>query len=113
MRAEQNFVFFKEATQAGTSNTLGNTNGDSLSLQVGGTFSSATLVVQGRADFEGSFFTMSVLNVGTVGVSASITAPGIYSVIGIEGVQQIRVVIQSVSGGNVSVFGRLVNTAGV
>lgn len=111
MTRENSFKFITGADAAKTSNTLVNVSCDVLSLQASGTFTSCTVKVQGKTDAEnGDWADLSLMDVSTLSVVEKITNKDIYEA-PVEGLSQIRVVVETVSGGNVNVFGMLVNTA--
>jgi len=98
------FMFFDEVTATGTSNTLVVANrGEVLSLEVRGTAIAFNLKVQGILDANN---TNSWTDLGwftpTFTKGTSIIAKGIYTV---PVYLKTRIVIESISGGNLTVFG--------
>lgn len=115
MRELTNFVFFKSASAAAVSGKAVNCGADILSLQVSGTFTSLNMEVQGRVDVEdttdSNFVPMYCLNVGTMEGAATITEKGVYE-IPVEGQRQVRIEINSISGGTAQAFGRFIDSCG-
>lgn len=110
MVREELFKFITAADAAKTSSTLVNQNCDVLSLQVSGTATACTIKVQGKADaINGEWVTLTVIDLAALAPVNVIEANGIYEA-GVEGLTQVRVVVESVSGGVVNVFGVLANT---
>lgn len=112
MRAIDNFLFFSGATSAGVSKAYANDTCDVCALQVSGTFTSATVKVQGKSDLaHGEYTDLAVIDLSALSVKKAITAAGIYEA-GIEGIQSVRVQVVSVSGGDITVFGKMTNSTG-
>ena len=107
MNILNNFYFFNTITTSGTSETLSNIRGDSLILESYGTATAFSFKVQGIVDSNNTsswtdlgFYTST----GTTGIN--ITTSGIYN-IPINGIGKIRIVLASISGGNLTVFGKV------
>ena len=106
-----NFSFGKKITEPFESKDYSNSIGDVMTIEVGGTFSDASIVIEGKADFTSEEYTpFTSLDLMVYDVHEKITAPGIYE-IAIEGIQFIRARVESVSGGYVTILGRAVNSA--
>lgn len=104
MRTIQEFSFFKETTAAATSNTLYiNQYSESATIQVSGSFNSCSLTIQAKTDDNADWVDMTVINIGKLETADSITTPGIYTV-DVSGVKQMRAVLSSVSGGEITVY---------
>ena len=107
MKVLDNFIFFSEATTAGESNVLSNPNlGSQIIVQAGGTATNIDVQILGQADINADFVPLSCINMTTFDVDSKITAAGIYAVPA-DGVCKIKAKVNSVAGGNVTVFGRL------
>lgn len=105
------FKFVEKATSTFTSNPCYNANSDSGAIQVSGTFTSAVVKVQGKADLEnGDWIDLALLDLGSTDILTQVTKKGIFAVMGVDVVKAIQVVVVSVAGGNISVFGNFVNT---
>ena len=114
MRRQALITMIDAASSAGASAEVINSTCDLLSVQVDGTFSSATVKVQGKTDANASDWTnIAIFNKSTLDLtegSDGITAKGIYEA-NIAGVVFVRVNVTSVSGGNVTVVGSFENTS--
>lgn len=99
-------------TAAQTSNAYVNNECDICSVQVTGTFSSATVYLQGLIDEDaGTWVNLAVLGLSEYDLATTgITAKGIFEC-GIEGVRQVRANVSAVSGGSVSVYANFANSA--
>lgn len=106
MIATNVFYAFEKANGAATKET-GNSQGDTLTLQVMGSASTVSLRVYGVTDFMSKEWQLlNCINMTTLEVGTSITTKGIY-VFPIEGLSNIKFDLHSVSGGEVSVFCRI------
>lgn len=106
MNVINNFVFFSNVSSTGDSNILKNLRGSELVINVNGT-ATYILSIQGLVNIEDNNWTaLATINASDYSVANTITANGSY-IIGIDGIAQIKVNISAISGGNVSVFGRL------
>ena len=100
-------LFFNQTVSTGTSEVLGNIRGDLLVSEVYGTATAFSLKVQGIMDTDNlSSWTdigwyNSVFEKGTNIVSKGIYTIPIYSIF------KTRIVISSISGGNLTVFGKV------
>ena len=112
MRVISRALLIDKATAATISSVFVNSSCDILGLQVSGTFTSATIKVQGVVDADSTdWVNLAVLNLGDFAVETSgITAKGIYEV-GIESMNKVRVNVTAVSGGNVSVYGQFADSS--
>lgn len=107
MKVLDNFIFFSESTVAGESNVLSNPNlGSQIIVQAGGTAANIEVQILGQADINADFVPLSCINMTTFDVDSKITTAGIYAV-PVDGVCKIKAKVNSVIGGNVTVFGRL------
>lgn len=114
MRREALITMINAASSTGASSVVTNTNCDLLSVQVDGTFSAATVKVEGKTNENATDWTaIAIFNKTTLDMTAGstgITAKGIYEA-NIAGVAFVRVNVTSVSGGNVTVVGSFENTS--
>lgn len=108
MNILQNFKFLDGATTVSESNVLSNPNkGSQLVLQVDSVGATFSLTVMGKVDAESENYTaLSTMSVTDYTIDSAITSNGIYS-ISTDGISGIYVDLTSVSGGSVSVFGKL------
>lgn len=107
MKVLDNFIFFSEATAAVESNVLSNPNlGSQIIVQAGGTATNIDVQILGQTDINADFVPLSCINMTTFDVDSKITAAGIYAV-PVDGVCKIKAKVNAVSGGKVTVFGRL------
>ena len=112
MRVVSRGYWIEEATGATTSTVFINNSCDSLGLQVTGTFSSATVKVQGTVDVDSSdWVDIIAIDLSDMSTETSgITAKGIYQ-IPIESLCKVRVNVTAVSGGNISVYAQVADTS--
>lgn len=112
MRVQTRGLLIDKATSATISAEYINSSCDSLGLQVYGTFTSATIKVQGVVDADSTewvdigLVNLSDLSAETVGI----TEKGIYQ-IPIDALCKVRINVTAVSGGNISVYGQFADTA--
>lgn len=108
MNSLNNFKFFSNANAIAESNVLSNPNrGSQLVLEVSGTATSFTLEVKGKVDAENTNYTnLAIINASDYSTSSAITSNGIY-IIGVDGIGGIKLNLTSISGGNVTAFGKL------
>jgi hypothetical protein len=109
MRIQSNFKFLTAVTTTAVSNTFTNSICDGLTLQITGTHSGATILVEGQVSPDSTltnWVALSVINLNDFSVVDSITANGVYQV-GIAGISQIRVVVSAISSGTVTAFGAI------
>ena len=103
--AIRGFPFFKEVEAAGESEPFVNHCCSDGTIEFKGTATSFSAEIQGCVDREGEvqWTTLSVVNLSDFSTTSSITGKGIYSVSAM-GVS-IRIKINSISGGNLTVTG--------
>ena len=106
MIPQRNFVFVDGATSATTSNDCVNSMSDLLDLQISGTFTSCAVVLEGKVDLNADYETLKVINLGKFEAVAEMEEAGIYEA-AISGIQVVRVTVQSVEGGTITVVGRI------
>ena len=103
------FVFHKE-----TDSTI---NGAELSVQAGyntvnleisGTATNFTAIVEGRATDNGEFYPIQVANLSTLELGSEITEKGLYQM-DLSALIKCRIRVTSIASGNLSVFGRVVS----
>ena len=104
--ATASWYAFEKATTGGELIT-GNTKGSTLTLQVFGSASAVNLQVFGQVDSKSeAWAVLSAINASTLDVGTSITQKGIY-VLSVNGCARIKVQLNSVSGGEITVYGRI------
>jgi hypothetical protein len=108
MNVLQNFKFLDNATTTGESNILYNANkGGLMALQIDGDATTFSLSVKGLVNNEEvNLYDLAIIKTSDFTITNSITAKGIYNII-IDGVSEIKVVVNSVSGGGVNAFGKV------
>lgn len=114
MQPKTNWIFYKNASAASTAADMKpfiNITSDVMAVEIRGD-ASFTVKMQGRTDIQngGEWEDLAAIKLSDFSAGAALTQPGIYE-IGIEGLQEVRANITSISGGTVSVVGRAVNTA--
>lgn len=104
----KDFLFFKEKTTTGTSSTMVVANrGETLTIEVYGTATAFSLKVQGIVDAENANSWTDLGWYNTVfAKGTNITTKGIYT-IPIYSIFKTQIVIESISGGNLTVFGKV------
>lgn len=103
--AQYTLTMINSASSATTSSTYNNEVYYLATLQVIGSFTSAKIVLEGRCNSSGSWVALAFVDLedeALIDGATGITAKGIYSV-GIAGINEFRVRVASVSGGNVTV----------
>lgn len=111
MRVISNGLIINGATSAINSDEYINNSCDIVSLEVKGTFSSATVKLQGVIDPDSTTWVdIGVINMTSYKTLEAISAKGIFEG-GIEGVLKVRVAVTAVSGGDISVYARFGNTS--
>lgn len=107
MKIQNGFKFLTGASTPTASNTFTNSICDGLTLQITGTHSGATILVEGQVNPDSTltnWVALSVINLNDFTAANSITANGIYQ-IDIAGICQIRVRVSAISSGTVTAFG--------
>lgn len=107
MKVLENFKFFNAVEEQQESNVLKNGIGSILILQVEGNASLFEIKVEGSIDNESNeYYDIAVINNENFEVKNKIENIGIYTV-GVDGYSNIKLNLASVSGGYISVFGKL------
>lgn len=111
MRRRDNLLMVDQATSAKASDVYMNSDCDACSVQLSGTFTSATVYVQGKLDPNGTtWVNLAVINLNAFLIDDDgISNSQIYEV-GIEGVPCVRLNVTAVSGGNLSAYVSFFNT---
>ena len=106
MSAIQVFAFFKEATVAGESEIFSSYRYTDGAIEVRGSATAFSLEIQGCLDIEGgpNWTTLCVVDESDFNTLNAITSTGIYSFSAMG--KHIRVKINSISGGNLTVIGK-------
>ena len=99
-------LFFNKTIATGTSEVLGNIRGDLLVIEVYGTATAIDLNVQGVVDANNLTFSDISWKKSDGTTGTSIVSKGVY-IINVSGLSKIQVVANTVTGGNVTVFGKL------
>ena len=112
MRIQANYTAIDGASAAVVSPEFVNNMCDVCSIQVTGTFTSATLHVQGIINSDSAeWVNLAVLSLSDYTLATSgISDEGIYEC-GVEGVSRVRFNLSAVSGGDITVQAQFVNTA--
>jgi len=98
------------ATSATVADILNNTNCDTLSLNVSGTATSLTITIEANNIFNSTEYqSIAAIKLSDFSINETITSTGLFE-IPIEATANIKVSLTSVSGGDVTVEARLVNT---
>jgi hypothetical protein len=111
MNVKQTFTFFENASETGDSPICAVPNFcDTLILEVSDTAASTfKMTIGGIVDSTTTTFTaLQATNLSTGTVSNDISAVGIYEV-DVDGLSNVEVMISSISGGSISVYGKLGN----
>jgi hypothetical protein len=102
----QGFKFFESANSVKESNVL-SANGNQLILQVSGNGAEFSISVLGKVDNENEDYTkLAVINAKDYDMLQSISSNGIY-VVGIDGISKVKLSIDSITSGNVNVYGKV------
>lgn len=103
---------FREAVATGTSDEYENKKAETLTIQISGTFTTATVVVEGFIDTE--YCGLAVINLKDYSLveNGEMTAKGQYAT-DISGMEKYRFKITALSGGNVNVVCVATATIGV
>lgn len=107
MRILSSFKFFDKTTEVGDSNVfqLGGI-AEKVVLSVTGTSTTMEIIVYGKVDNESSdYFPISVMSTNGNTSDTKITKNGVYA-ISSELFSQIYISIKTVTGGNITVYGR-------
>ncbi len=106
MITHNNFYFLNEVSVVMESPITHNTRGEVLTLQVEGEATAVGIQVLGCSDMASDEFHILSGFDTAYNLSDTITKKGIY-IYGIDGVAKIKVKLNEVSGGSVSVFGKI------
>ena len=111
MRVINSGLVINTATTPTISDEYINNSCDIVSLEVKGTFTSATVKLQGMIDPNSTeWVDLAMINMTDYSTFSAVENKGIFEG-GIEGVLKVRVNVTAVSGGNVSVYARFGNTS--
>lgn len=100
--------FIEGATSAITSEVFDNYKGDNITLQASGTATSFSAKLQGKADINADWVDVALINLKDLTVSSAISTTDIYQG-SLTGVTQIRISLNAISGGPLTIFGRVTN----
>ena len=101
-------IFINEASSATISDIFDNYKGDVITLQASGDASAFSAKLEGRSDINADWSELAMINLKDLSVNNAIATTDVYQS-GLTGVTQIRVNLTSVSGGSVTIFGRVSN----
>lgn len=102
-----NFYFLKNVSSAMESNPTINVDGDVLCIEVEGTASSCEIeVLIGSDRVSDGYYPITGID-PQFNLVENITKNGCY-IYGIEGYSRIKVNLKSVSGGDISIFGKII-----
>lgn len=108
MVIQSNCNFFENVNAPTVSKVFSNAHGDTLSLQISGV--SGKYYIEGRNNTKGDWVPLAGINLSNFSAAkGEFTAPGLYE-LGVVGVREIRARIESIAGGNVSIFGQIIST---
>lgn len=101
------FSFFKDRKTIGDSEILSNPNmGSSLILQINGSHIGGSLSVMGTIENNENWNKLAIIDMSTFQMVNNINKNGIYT-IAMDGVAKVKVVLNGITSGNISVFGKL------
>lgn len=106
MQVKRNIYFLQGANSAQASDIQCNVTGETLTIQVEGDATSFSFQLLGCSDFYSEDFYALTGFTTAFDPIATITAKGIYT-FGIEGISKLKVNLTAVSGGSVTVFGKM------
>lgn len=112
MIPQSNVVFFSGDTVDSGSNPVyyGNNNAEIISVEISGSFTSGAFHFEGQVDLANEDWTpIAGVDLSDYSITANPTGAGVWEV-PIEGLQRFRVRVESVSGGEAKVFGRVIKT---
>lgn len=114
MTPQINFLFADKKSSAYTpSEPFKNSKADVMTVEISGTFTNGSFIFEGKTDVNSEEYTpLAAVDLSSYTVARKATKAGIYE-IGIEGIQLVRVRIESINGGYATILGRVVLTAGV
>ena len=100
--------FIENASASATSEVFDNYKGDSITLQARGTASSFSAKLQGKSDINADWADIALINLKDLSLASALTSKDIYQS-GLIGVTKIRILLDSVAGGEINIFGRVTN----
>lgn len=107
MIASQSHIFHENASAQGDGVPLkGITNASTLMLQVSGGAADLELRVYGAMTANGDYAQIAVIDMSDLSKAEAITGNGIYAA-PIDGVRNVKVAVEKVSGGAVTVYGEV------
>ena len=100
-----NNYFFKDVSTPEISSPINNVKSNLLILEVSGDATSFSVSVLGSIDLQNENYTqLNILNMSDYSLNSNINSIGIYEV-DISAIQNVKLQINSISGGNISVLG--------
>lgn len=110
MVIQSNCNFAKNINAPAISKVFTNAEGDVLTVQISGGFTSGLVHIEGRNNVNGNWISLAGISLSDLALNkGGFTKAGLYE-IGIVGVREIRANVESVSGGNISVYGQIIST---
>lgn len=106
MQVKRNIYFLQDVNSTGASAVHTNVSGETLTIQVDGDATSFSFQLLGCSDFYSDDFYALTGFTTAFDPIATITTKGIYT-FGIEGISKMKVNLTAVSGGSVTVFGKM------
>ena len=105
MYALNSFKFLDSVVAPTTSNALSIGRASQLVIQVSGTSTSFSLVVEGKVDANATRATIGVINNTDFSTPSAITAKGIYTM-SVDGYYDVVVKLTAIGNGNITVYGK-------
>lgn len=108
MVIQSNCKFIENVNTPTVSKVFSNAHGDTLSLQISG--ADGKYYIEGRNNTKGDWVSLAGINLSDFSpVRGGFTTAGLYE-LGIIGIRELRVTVESVAGENVSIFGQIIST---
>ena len=109
MVIQKNVHFIENTTTPMVSKQYPNASSDILDVQVDGSFT-GLIKVEGRLHRHGAWVSLAGINLSNfASANGGLKAPGLYE-FSVIGIREIRVNVESLSGGAVSVFGQMISS---
>lgn len=109
MVIQKNCHFIDNKTTPMVSKHYSNASSDVLEVQVDGDFT-GLIKVEGRLRHHGTWVSLAGINLSNfTSVSEGIDAPGLYE-FSVIGIREIRVNVETLAGGAISVYGQLISS---
>lgn len=113
MIIQKKIIFCQNQTSSFISNSVFNVKSDLLTMTVEGSFTNGNIKLEGRESESNTWVSLAGINISNFSVAKSgITSTGIYE-FSIAGIRELRVNVEQVAGGSVTVSGQFIQTGGV